>query len=183
MAFTNKVVRNPITGQDIRFVRTAADTGGKLLEMETIYRPHSAEPTDHYHPYQAEEFTVLQGELTVRIDGQLEKLKPGDTLHIPANTVHAMWNASDQKTVVTWQVRPALDTEYLLETASGLAADGKVTASGMPPLLQTALLVNRFSGVFRVAKPSFVVQKILFTILAPVAYLFGYKSTYGKYLD
>lgn len=183
MAVKNKIVRNPITGQAIRFVQTAANTGGELLEMETTYRPHSTEPTEHYHPYQAEDFTVLSGELTVRIDSQIIKLKAGDTLHISANKVHAMWNASDEETVVNWQVRPAMDTEYLLETANGLAADGKAAGNGMPPLLQTALLVNRFSGVFRVAKPPFIVQRILFTILMPVAYLAGYRSTYSKYLD
>ncbi len=183
MAYKNKLLCNKITRQDIRFVQTAVDTDGQLLEMESTYYAGSKEPTAHYHPYQVEDFEVLTGELTVKISDQLKVLKKGDTLHIPTNTVHAMWNASNGKTVVNWQVRPAMDTEYLLETANGLAQTGKVTASGMPPLLQTALLANRFASVFRIARPPFVVQKILFTLLTPFAYLAGYKPTYKEYLD
>jgi quercetin dioxygenase-like cupin family protein len=183
MAYQNKLVQNKITGQNIRFLQTATDTNGQLLEMESTYRAHSKEPTAHYHPYQEEDFEILAGELTVQLDGQLKILKKGDKLHVPANTVHAMWNASDGETVINWQVRPAMDTEQLLETANGLASDGKVKATGMPPLLQTALMANHFSNVFRIAKPPFAVQKILFALLTPFAYLAGYKPIYKKYLD
>lgn len=183
MAFKNKLIRNDVTGQEIRFLQTTADTKGQLLEMESTFQPYSKEPAVHYHPHQAEDFEVLAGELTIHIHGQQNVLKVGDKLHIPRNVVHAMWNASDHKTVVNWQVRPAMNTEHLLETASGLASDGKVNKNGMPPLLQTALMVNRFSEVFRIAKPPFIVQRILFTILTPFAYLAGYRPTYKQYLD
>jgi quercetin dioxygenase-like cupin family protein len=183
MAFKNKLIRNTVTGQEIRFLQTAIDTAGQLLEMESTYQAYSKEPAVHYHPHQAEDFEVLSGELTVRIHGQQNVLKAGDKLHIPRNVVHAMWNASGYKTIVNWQVRPAMNTEHLLETASGLASDGKVNENGMPPLLQTALMVNRFSKVFRIAKPPFIVQRILFTILTPFAYLAGYRPSYKQYLD
>ncbi|MBL7792331.1 MAG: cupin domain-containing protein [Saprospiraceae bacterium] len=183
MAFKNKIIRNPVTGQDIKFIQTARDTGGQLLEMETTYNEYSREPVPHYHPFQKEDFTVIEGEVTVRIDGQLSVLKPGDKLHIPKNKIHSMWNNTDQKTVVNWQVRPAMETEYLLETGMGLANDGKTNANGMPNILQVALMANKFAGVFRLAKPPFVVQKILFIILTPIAYLSGYRPTYRRYLD
>ncbi len=183
MAYKNKTISNPKTRHDIRFLQTAKDTGGKLLEMEATYHDHSKEPAAHYHPCQAEDFTVLSGELTVRIDGQLKVLKQGDTLHIPANKVHSMWNNSDEKTTVNWKVMPAMNTEYLLETANGLASDGKTNDNGMPNILQVALMANKYTDVFRLAKPPFVVQKILFIALTPLAYLAGYKPTYKQYLD
>lgn len=52
MAFKGKVIANPVTGQQIKFVQTAKDTGGKLLEMESVYAPASKEPPPHYHPCQ-----------------------------------------------------------------------------------------------------------------------------------
>lgn len=151
--------------------------------MESIYHAASKEPVAHYHPFQDEDFTVLEGQLTVRINGAVRALKAGDTLHIPKNAVHSMWNASTDKTVVNWKVRPALDTEYLLETGTGLAADGKLSKNGQPPLLQVALLAQRFSSCFRLAKPPFAIQKLLFAALAPVARLRGYRAVFQKYLD
>ncbi len=183
MAFKNKHISNPKTGQDIKFLQTSKDTDGKLLEMEATYNSHSKEPAAHYHPFQVEDFTVLSGQLTVRIDGQLKVLKQGDTLHIPINKVHSMWNDTDDKTIVNWKVQPAMNTDNLLETVTGLAVDGKTNEDGMPNILQVALMANKYSDVFRLSKPPFPVQKILFIILTPFSYLFGYRPTYKKYLD
>jgi quercetin dioxygenase-like cupin family protein len=183
MAYKNKIIRNPITGQSIRFLQTAKETGGRLLEMETTYEARSSEPVAHYHPHQQEEFRVLQGEVTVKIDGKLKVLKAGDKLHVDRNVVHSMWNQSDSKAVMNWKVSPALDTEYFFENTMGLATDGKTNARGLPRLLQVVVFARRFSHVFRLAKPSYPVQRILFTLLAPLAYLKGLKPMYQKYLD
>jgi quercetin dioxygenase-like cupin family protein len=183
MAFKNKTIYNPRIRQEIRFLQTGKDTNGKLLEMEATFSEHSKEPAPHYHPYQVEDFTVLSGELTVRIDRQLKVLKQGDSLHVPKNKVHSMWNNSGSKTLMNWKVQPAMDTDHFLETATGLANDGKTNDKGMPNILQVALMANKYSNVFRLAQPPFIVQKILFLILMPFAYLFGYKPTYKKYLD
>jgi len=59
----------------------------------------------------------------------------------------------------------------------------KQIKNGMPPLLQVALIANKYSTELRLAKPPLVVQKILFLLLTPFAYLFGYRPTYKKYLD
>src|SRR5687768_3928206 len=106
MAYPNKVIRNTKTGQGIRFIKTGKETNGELLEMEASFAPHSVEPAAHYHPQQAEDFTVIQGSLMVRLNGKVSIIKAGDTLHIPAKAVHAMWNHSGQRTVVNWKVKP-----------------------------------------------------------------------------
>ena len=183
MAIKNKVVSNPKTGQDIRFIRTSKDTNGEILEMESTYRAHSKAPAAHYHPYQEEDFVVVTGEVTVSIRGQLKVLRQGDKLNIPPNTVHSMWNESDSVAVVNWKVQPAMNTEFLLEMVNGLAGDGKTNAAGMPNILQVALMVNNFTDEFRLSKPPFIIQKILFLILTPFAYLSGYKPVYRKYID
>ncbi|TDH21319.1 cupin domain-containing protein [Segetibacter sp. 3557_3] len=183
MAYKNKVIENPKTGQKIRFIQTGADTGGELLEMESILRPFSTEPKPHYHPAQREDFLVISGELHVKLNGELKVLHAGDTIHIAENVVHSMWNNSNSQTIVNWKVQPALQTEYLLETTIGLARDGKTNHEGMPNILQTALLLKKYSNEFRLAKPAFSVQIILFSILKPVALIMGLKSVYAKYLD
>jgi quercetin dioxygenase-like cupin family protein len=183
MAYSNKVIRNPQTGQTLRFIQTSRDTNGQLLQMESTFRARSTKPAAHYHPNQDEDFTVIAGELTVQIGGQIKAFRQGDRLHIPQNTVHSMWNASDEETIVNWQVSPALDTEDFLETAYGLANEGKIGPNGKPALLQAVLLMQHFSRVFRLTSPALPVQKVVFGLLSPLAYIAGYRPTYDKYLN
>lgn len=183
MAYKNKVIRNPVTGQSIRFLQTSCDTEGQLLEMESTFAPHSLEPLLHYHPKQHETFTVLEGSLQVRIYGRLKVLMTGDTLEIPANTHHSMWNASGEKAVVNWKVEPALSTEYFLETGMGLAMQGKVNQKGLPSIWQTALLAEKYQNVFRLATTPYALQRAVFRMLAPVAKWKGYRAVYEELID
>lgn len=183
MAYRNKIIRNPLSGQEIRFLQTASDTGGALLEMESSYSPGSVEPPSHIHPVQTEHFRIESGEMSVRINGSVQILRAGDTLEVPPNTPHAMWNHGHQQATINWQVRPALNMEHFFETFMGLATDGKTKPNGMPDMLQISMLMRRFSGVIRMVKPSYPVQRIVFGILSPVAWMLGYRSVYTRYED
>ncbi len=183
MAIKNKIITNPKTGQKIKFLQTEKDTHGKMLELESTFTPHSKEPMPHYHPKQVEDFVVLKGEMNVRIDGEVRVLKENESLQIPANKIHSMWNASENITTVNWKTQPALKTEYFLETAFGLAADGKTNEASTPGILQAVLLLNNFTDTYRLASPPFLLQKILFTLLTPIALLCGFRATYQKYID
>ncbi|MBS1660510.1 MAG: cupin domain-containing protein [Bacteroidetes bacterium] len=184
MAYKNKTIRNPITGQEIRFIQTSKDTNGQLLEMESTYNAMSKEPVSHYHPHQDEFFTIVSGEMTVRLDGEeTHTLQAGDTLEIPRNQIHAMWNATNQKAVINWQVRPALNTEQLLETVMGLASNGKCNKKGMPGILQVALTSGKFSKELKLVSPPLLVQTVVFSVLRPFALMAGYKAEYQEYLD
>lgn len=183
MAYKGKKIFNPVNKQTIEFVTTAKDSKGTKLEMIARWAPASLKPAEHYHPEQDETFEVTQGELSVLLNGRKYSLKQGETIHIPAKTVHAMWNESGEETVVNWSIYPALATEYFLETGTGLAADGKTGKNGMPGLLQVALLAKRYQKEFRLHKPPYRVQKVLFSFLAPFAVLSGKKAVYPQYID
>lgn len=183
MAYAGKKISNRHTGQSILFLQTARDTEGQLLEMESSFAPFSKEPAPHFHPYQHEVFTVISGELTVRMEDRVIVLTPGQQLEIPRYKVHAMWNNSSRNTVVNWKVSPALETEEFLENAMGLAHEGRINSNGMPSLLQVALMARRYEAEFRLSKPSPLVQKLLFTVLKPFALLAGYQASYKKYID
>jgi len=71
MARVGEVLENPVSGQRIIFRKTASDTGGELLEVESVYtKPSPSRPPAHYHPYQEERFVVLSGKLNVLVDGK-----------------------------------------------------------------------------------------------------------------
>ena len=183
MAYPNKIISNPKTGQTIKFLKTASDTGGQFLEMESTLKPGSEEPPLHYHPFQEENFSIISGDLTVKLNGELKTYSVGDHFHVPKNTHHSMWNQSSQPVTIRWKISPALNTETFFENTIGLANDGKTNQKGMPNILQVALIANRYNHIFRLAKPPFVIQRIVFGILTPFAYLAGYRSSYDKYLQ
>ena len=75
---------NPVSGQQLIFRKTAQDTGGELLEVESIYtKPSPSRPPVHYHPRQEERFEILSGEVHALIDGEERTLREGEVLVIP----------------------------------------------------------------------------------------------------
>ena len=163
------------------FRRTAAETGGALLEMDAHYAPGGQYPPDHFHPRQDEHFAVLAGEVQVRIAGQERTYRAGESFDVPRGTVHSMRNGGDTPASVRWQTRPALATETLYETLFGLIGDGKTNAHGIPNPLQLAVLLRDYVDVFVLASPPPPVQRALVGLLAPLGRLLGYRGRYDRY--
>lgn len=161
--------------------QSSADTQGELLEMEAVYPPTSVQPPSHYHPYQEEKFQVLQGAFRTTIAGVERTFLAGETFTVPANAPHWMHNVSDEQGRLLWQVRPALQSQAFLETMWGLAADGKTNADGVPNLLQLAVILRAYANEFRAASPPYLLQRILFSILAPIGQLLGYRARYDRH--
>jgi len=94
-----------------------------------------------------------------------------------------MWNNSRNPAKINWKVKPAMQTDHFLETIHGLANDGKTNKEGVPDFLQVALMGNKFEDEFRLASFPWVIQKFIFILFSPLAYFWGYRPTYKKYLD
>ena len=179
MARKGEILDNPITGQRIIFRQTSEDTGGALLEVESVYtKPTPSRPPTHYHPGQEERFEVLAGELRVLIRGEGKTLREGEILLMQPGTPQSMWAETDGVRV-NWQTRPALQTETFFETISGLSREGKTGGKGTPNLLQAAVIAQSYAGEFRLARPPWPVQRVLFALLAPLGRLFGYRASYA----
>jgi quercetin dioxygenase-like cupin family protein len=173
MVRAGDTLTNPATGQTLRFVRTAADTDGALLEIEATWAPRGTEPPEHFHPRQAERFTVLAGVLRVRVSGAERELRAGETLDVAAGVPHSMWNAGDAAATARWETRPALGTERLFASLHAFAAAGAVNARGVPPLLDLAVLVPRHWDELRLSRPAPAVQRLVFGVLGPLARALG----------
>lgn len=177
MARIGEILENPVTGQRIIFRQTSEDTDGALLEVESVYtKPTPSRPPVHYHPGQEERFEVLSGELRVLIGGEGKTLGEGETLLVPPGTTHSMW-AEAQGVRVNWQTRPALKTEAFFETISGISREAKTGGKGSPNLLQAAVIAQAYADEFRLARPPWAVQRVLFAVLAPLGRLFGYPES------
>jgi len=157
----------------LRLARTAAETNGELLEMEATYEPGSVEPVEHFHPKQDERFEILAGFMDARVAGERRTLSAGDSLDIPAGTVHAMWNGGGDQARVLWQTRPALRSEEFFRRVGALAQEGKLTARGARDPILGAAVMQEFRAEFRPTSPPALVQAVAFPVLAVVARALG----------
>ena len=177
MARSGEEIDNPVVGLSLRVVQTAADTGGRLLEMEATYRPSSIEPVVHFHPSQREHFEILEGRMMARIaDAPARELKAGDTVDVDAGVVHSMWNPGPEIARSRWETRPALRTEEFFETTFRLAREGKTDEKGVPGPLQVAVVASEFRDEFRTTSPPPAMQSVVLAVLAPIGRLLGRRA-------
>lgn len=54
--------------------------------------PYAAGPPRHIHDSFDETFEIENGELTIWVDGEIRKLRPGEKLFIPKGTPHKPYN-------------------------------------------------------------------------------------------
>ena len=169
---------NPVTGEVIRFVETAVDTGGEYVLIEVVVQPNGAVAAAHVHPYQTETFEILEGEVTFEAGKETIVAKAGDTVRVDPGTRHKFWNDGDTDARFRTEIRPALQFESLIETMFGLANDGKTNRKGMPNPLRLAVIANAHFDVVRLPFPPAWLQKLGLAMGAPLGRLLGYRPTY-----
>jgi quercetin dioxygenase-like cupin family protein len=173
---------NPVTGERAVVVCGTADSTDGSLSVQLFVAPGGAVAAEHQHPEIVERFRVLSGHLAVSIDGRRSHMGPGDELTVQPGVVHDWWNAGESEAEVLVEISPGRRFELMVASTYGLARDGKVNAKGMPNLFQLAVMASEFDDTIRFTKPSPLVQKLLFSVLAPLGRLLGYRPYYGKYL-
>jgi mannose-6-phosphate isomerase-like protein (cupin superfamily) len=155
MAYAGQVIENPVSGERIAFRKTAADTGGELLEIDLELTPDGHVPGKHVHPEQEERFEVQSGTMRFKMGWKTVVAEAGDVVIVPAGAAHKFENAGDGKARARVQVRPALKMERLFETAVELAESERTTSKGMPKPLDLALFTREFERRFRApSRPS-----------------------------
>lgn len=168
-------IANPRTGQRMRFLLTAADTDGALLRIETHNPSNAIAEPMHVHPRQDTRAEVVSGALHFVVDGRERRLTAGDSITIPAGVPHRFWNDGDTEAVAIQEARPALRLAEFFETYFQLATDGDMDEHGRPSLLRSAVLGPEFADEIRLVTPPWLLQRIAYTLLAPIAWLCGYR--------
>jgi quercetin dioxygenase-like cupin family protein len=179
MAFSGQTIDNPVSGERITFIQTAADTGGELLEFELQLAADGRVPGAHIHPEQEERFHVLEGTMTFRLGMKKITAVAGETVVVPAGRVHKFTNGGDGVARARVEVIPALDMEDLLTTTTELALEGRVWRSGMPKPLHLALFVGRFRREVRAPLTPAWMVRALMSPLAALARARGHHARYA----
>jgi mannose-6-phosphate isomerase-like protein (cupin superfamily) len=148
-------IYNPVQRDAATFLETSEESGGARTLAELEIAP-GGKVTPHYHLTYSERFKVLEGRLTVEIDGVRHELESGDEAIAVPRSLHAWSNPGEERSVALVELLPGCPGfEKALRVAYGLAADGLVLKNGVPRNpLHTALLLEmgevRLPGVYAV---------------------------------
>jgi len=180
MARVGQIITNPVSGEQIEFVETAASTNGERLVVNLVLAPDGKVPGMHVHPKQEEAFEVIAGKMEFRMGLKKIEAGPGDVVTVPKGKAHKFANAGETTAVVRVTVTPALEMERLFETTVALAHEGRVTASGMPKPLDLALFVKEFSEEVRGPGSPGALQRAMLSPLAAIGRMRGHGERYAS---
>ncbi|HVV19168.1 MAG TPA: cupin domain-containing protein [Pseudonocardiaceae bacterium] len=162
-----RTIHNPISGERI-VILTDPDDGQQTLVWELVLDPGGRVPASHAHPRQEERFTVLAGELRMRVGRQRIRAEAGATVSVPPGTVHSFANPGPDATRVLVHTRPALGMRTLLEVAAAMAGAQHAEGRRLPRLLDLVLFMREFQA--EVAAP-YVPRVLVRPVLAGLSLL------------
>ena len=109
----SRIITDPLTGQRLTFLQTAADTAGRSLRAEVRLEPEGFVPR-HVHLRQHERLEVLTGSVRLRTRGNERVLGPGETAEVSRRHLHAVANAGPGEAAFVLEVRPARHMEQMM---------------------------------------------------------------------
>jgi quercetin dioxygenase-like cupin family protein len=175
-------IGDPAAGQRWVFRRTGADTGGELLEADLFISPGGF-VREHMHPTQEEAFIGVSGQFTLDVAGKPRTVGPGERLVIPPLTPHGFKDAREDAQLLV-EVRPALHLDDYFRVFLGLSRDGRLTmpVHGMPhPLLEVALVMNRFAPEIAAPGIPLSVQRFAWRLLGAIGRWRGLSASFPEY--
>ena len=87
MAYAGQAIENPLSGERIIFLKTAADTNGELLAIDLELRRDGHVPGTHVHPIQEERFEVVKGTMRFKMGGK-RMIATGGEVVVPPGVRH-----------------------------------------------------------------------------------------------
>jgi len=183
MVQRDDILSSPATGETFRFLKTAADTNGRLLEFEMHIQPGGAKALpQHIHPNQEERIEVLKGALTFFVGRETRVLKAGDAVVVPSGTPHHFENNSDDACLLLYEIEPAGQWETLFETLCATSRNPRIVQNGQLNPLALAVTLDKYQDHLYMAGIPVFLQKLMFRALAVIERLQGFQAEYS-YVD
>jgi quercetin dioxygenase-like cupin family protein len=110
----------------LRFLADETQGSGNLVMFEMTVPPNARVPAPHHHRDVDEMVYVLQGTLTMSLDGQKRALGPGDSLFVPRGAVHGFENPGPETARSLAVLTPgSIGRRYFEELAAEINVAGK----------------------------------------------------------
>lgn len=123
-----------VLGSKYTFKVHGADNDGAYMMFEGEI-PSVPGPPPHLHTREDEMFYVLEGELTVMLDGQVSKAPAGTTIILPRNIKHTFWNESGAVARALVFASPAPIEAFFKEIGQPVASDDETPPPVTPELI------------------------------------------------
>jgi mannose-6-phosphate isomerase-like protein (cupin superfamily) len=151
-----------------------------FVYCESAIEPFAPGPPIHIHSSFDEVFEISNGELSVWINGEVKKLKPGQSLHIPKGTPHKPFNETAD--TIRFKGSTAFPEKFAFHLAQvyGLLDHDPNFGKSIGTMFQMSLL-NQAGFDSYLHQPPVAVQKVTTFLLTPAIRLMGYKSYYKAY--
>ena len=183
MTHAGDLFESPATRETGRIVTGAGDTEGRYMQSETRVRPGGAVSVAHRHRECTERFEVLEGELTVQLDGQTRTLTAGEQVTIAPGAAHHYANRSDEDVVFRFDVWPAARFEAMVVTLFALGVEGRTDDKGVPSPLQMAVILDEYRDVMELVGPPRWLQRLAVPVLARLGRARGLRASYPHHDD
>ncbi len=122
-------------------------TDNKLALLEFTLSKGS-EPPPHIHTREDESFYVLDGEVSVTIDGKTTILRQGEGLFAPRNIPHSFKILTERATLMNL-ITPGSLWNYFIEFSEPLSErPGSVATPGAPPLERMKAMIDTITNVY-----------------------------------
>jgi quercetin dioxygenase-like cupin family protein len=174
------VFENPKTGSRLEIVATPRDGGRDVLVAERLLRPHTGRADAHVHHDFEHSFTVLDGELTLELDGEKRTFGAGEQVSVPIRTPHRdPYNDGDEDLRFRTEFQPATEFVEGFTAAFGhLLREGRTNDQDFPPDGQLFVCLQAFNAKSYGVGPPIWLQKAMVPLFALVGRLRGYKPSY-----
>jgi mannose-6-phosphate isomerase-like protein (cupin superfamily) len=128
---------------------------------------------EHVHPVLEERYEVLEGEITITVDGESKRLGRGERAVVPPGVPHSFENTGVRAAHLVAEAEPAQELRESIEEAARLGRTERFTHSGSPrsfrALVEAAALAERYRETVVLTSPPRFVQRILFPPLSRFA--------------
>jgi mannose-6-phosphate isomerase-like protein (cupin superfamily) len=163
-----KRVDDPVFKQSYAFSRD-----GETLRIEMWTEPGGGVRAEHVHPVLEERYEVLEGEITINLDGESKRLGPGERAVVPPGARHSFENTGEQPAHLVAEAEPAQELQESIEAGARLARSERFSDRGSPQslraLVEGAALAKRYRKTVVLSSPPRLVQRILFPPLSLLA--------------
>jgi len=120
---SERTVVNGLTGEEVTFIRTAAETGGELLVMEDRWTRPGHQVPRHRHPGMEERWTVLEGAVGYTIGDRETEAGVGESVVAPPGVLHSARDLGRGPVAVRIEMRPPLRWEGFVRQLFSLASE------------------------------------------------------------
>ena len=161
-------IADPMFKQSYAFSRD-----GEPLRIEMWTDPGGGVRAEHVHPALEERYEVLEGEITINLDGESRRLGAGERAVVPAGVRHSFENTGERTAHLVAEAEPAQELRESIEEGARLARTERFSGSGSPQsfraLVEAAALAERYRETVVLTSPPRFVQRILFPPLSRFA--------------